>query len=352
MRDWLISPSLGQYLQVQPEKEKLNGSSTNIQSTKMLIKKHMVDNFFEQALHQVEPDVESLDDQAESIDQTPPEKTNEQVATGPDKISTGYYVFAIVLNQCELQLPETQFESDFPLYTYPLEKIQAVISEVPLDVYGENALQSRLNDSSWFENTLRAHNALLGKIQDQAPMVPMRVCTICDSMESLNAFLREHQDDFEKTLNLVENRESWSFSIVCNQRKVRLLTERASSRIRAIYVEMAGQNDEKVRLLTRQLEAVLQEEAHAVCKACVKHCHGALSALSDQVTIQTPAGGEATMQEIFRSEYSIKAGQHDIFLSEISSLAESYKPLGFELHIEQSDGRKELASSSAVVAEA
>ena len=421
IRDWLTEPSLGQYFRIYDIPAHHPESSPELQSTKELLKEHMVDSFFASALHHIdkthpvatattvsatedlvdypeepaaqESTIEHILDSFQSptdetaIDQPPLEedrlsKALADVLELPDfstvslqpkpliekevhqeppfvepetdpigpfvdfpvveteenaPVPNGYYIFAITLSQYEYELPDAELADGFPLFVYGFGKIQAVLSEVPLDEYGEQALQLKLNDPSWFETTLRTHNSILGMIQKVASMVPMRICTICDTSDALTAFLNEHHDDFVNTLELIEGNQSWTLVINCNRRKLRLLTKKASNRVRAIQAEVSGKSPEIVHNLYLKLEEVLEEEAHSVCKACVKHSHGTLSSFASKNLIHTLTGEnslEDDLQEIFKCEYLISNQSKESFLTELHSLKESYKSLGFDLQVD------------------
>ena len=324
MPDLLTGPSLGQYLRIRPGGEALHSNpqraseEKGLSSTKQMLKKHMVDSFFERALHQIDPETaetvaleeqqapfgsfeameetivddvvyepiyeaeEPLDDSflfaeaEEAVDaeeeasqpankglesaapvsvvqekresehtgpeHTGPEHTGQEHTgpehTGPENIEPesvdsvtgpGYYIFAITLGHMDVQLPDLTVYGGNSLFVFPFGNAQAIISEVPLDVYSEEALQSRLNDPAWFEQTLRTHTDVLSMIQAQVSIVPMRVCTICDTVHGLDAFLKEHHDDFVSTLQLIEGNHSWRFSIFCNEPRLRKLTAKASN---------------------------------------------------------------------------------------------------------------------------
>lgn len=436
IREWLTAPSLGQYFRIYDIPVNQEDPSPELQSTKELLKEHMVDSFFASALHHIDgteaapppievyngatthttvgsssqnngadkafeippttdnppidlppveedqlskalADVLELPDFAsapiqpevfvekEIVDDSPP--VNGEAATiasffeqpeaeANNSQSNGYYIFAITLSQYEYELPQAELADGFPLFVYGFGKIQAVLSEVPLTEYGEKALQLKLNNPTWFEKTLRQHNSILGMIQKVASMVPMRICTICDTSDALTAFLNEHHDDFVNTLELIEGNQSWTFVITCNRRKLRLLTKKASNRVRAIQAEVSGKPPEVVHSLYLKLESVLEEEARSVCKACVKHSHGTLSSFASKNLIHTLSGenGEdSDLQEIFKCEYLISNQSKESFLSELQSLKDSYKSLGFDLQIDgpyppsQFTERKVLPSTSA-----
>ena len=423
MPDWLTGPSLGQYMKIRPGDSTQHANLTGgkevnggeFSSTKQLLKKHMVDSFFERALHQIQPElseqnagddslpadlgvevspqVDGLDDvvsepifeeelplddsflfveQEEYANKLPegePQASTDAftdemlreafvaVKNGeqqPEKATlveveehVGYYVFAITLGQFEFKLPAMRMEEAYPLFVYSFGKSQAVISKVPLGIYSDEALQARLNDPSWFEKTLRKHNQVLGGIQAQTSIVPMRVCTICDSMEALKSFLNEHHDDFVSTLELIEGNRSWRFSIFCNEPRLRSLTAQASNRVRAIQAELAGKSADDAGSLQQKLESVLEEEARSVCKACVKHSHGTLSGMASKNKIQSIAeeqAGDPQRREIFRCDYMVSLMQADAFKKEIGVLVEAYKSLGFELEVEGPQTPDQFAS--------
>ena len=396
MSDWLTGPSLGQYLRVRPGDNTQQPAAAvetakqeegeGLGSTKQMLKEQMVDSFFERALHQIEPDSPEATNGVDVVPDVPPlaiESLVEGVSHEPifeaeepldnnlfvveedsygDEVpdahlppdaveeayeehtveieepeKVGYYIFAITLGQHEFQLPDLTIDAEYPVFVFPFGSAQAVISKVPLDVYSEEALQAKLNDPSWFEQTLRQHTKILSSIQSQVSIVPMRVCTICDTMDGLNAFLGEHHDDFVSTLQLIESNHSWRFSIYCNEPRLRTLTAKASNRVRAIQAEMAGKTRAAGQPLHEKLETVLEEEARSVCKACVKHSHGTLSVISSRNLVQSFSeheAGEAGKREIFRCDYLVSTAKRDAFEKEIASLIEAYKSLGFELEIE------------------
>ncbi|MFK7848038.1 MAG: GvpL/GvpF family gas vesicle protein [Rhodothermales bacterium] len=419
MPDWLTGPSLGQYMKVRPGDKTNHTGAVNetpeaeekgLSSTKQMLKKHMVDSFFERALHQIDPELVDevsvdelvtleqpyeasrrveplvdvvthepiyeaevpLDDkflvveedsyveevsEEHIIEETDiyigklnPDTSADQeeiveehiveehiVEVREDQERVGYYVVAITLGHFEFQLPDLSIDEAYPLFVFPFGSAQAIISKVPLNVYSDEALQAKLNDPAWFEGTLRKHTQILGQIQTQASIVPMRVCTICDSKNGLDAFLREHHDDFVSTLELIEGNYSWRFSIYCNEPRLRTLTAKASNRVRAIQAEMAGKTKVAGQPLHEKLEAVLEEEARSVCKACVKHSHGTLSVISSKNIVQSfteDQAGDTQKREIFRCEYLVSVAQKDNFKKNIGVLVESYKSLGFELEID------------------
>ncbi len=355
MHSWLLGPSLSHYLRVRPEDPPpVSEDDTDLQETKKLLKEHLLDSIFERAL--------------DDIQEPPPSPPavavrNTAIAEAARDVPapTGYYIYAITHLNADLWLSERGVDPTYPIYRYPVGQAQALISKVSLDQFGEKVLQLNLNDRVWFREVVEKHNRVLAAVQSQGSIVPMRVCTICDSLDSLKAFLREHYDDFVLTLGIVEGRKEWTLRVFCNERKLRLLTEKASSRVRALQGQMAGKPAEEVALLREELEHVIAEETRAVCRACIRHSNGTLTAFADGTAIvpvrQEPGG--AGQRLIFHSAYLINRAGTETFVQQVDQLRRSYESLGFEFglegpsapaHFSQESGeRKPLAHHPSVM---
>jgi hypothetical protein len=329
MHRWLLGPSLSRYLRVRPEDgPPLVRRDVDFFETKQLLKEHLLGTILERA----------LDGMADQVARPapPPPKVSTALVPAPRgvtlPVAVGYYVYAITLYTPDLWLAERGVDPTHPIYRYPFGKAQALISKVSLEEFGERALQLNLNDRAWFRDTVERHNRVLAAVQTQGPLVPMRVCTICDSLENLKAFLQEHYDDFVLTLGVVEGKKEWEIEVYCNERKLRLLTEKASSRVRALQAEIAGKPAEETGALHSELERVVAEETRAVCRACIRHSNGALSGEAEGTAILPVAAGRTWHGKrlIFHAAYLIHPAQGDGFEQQVKQLQKSYESLGFE----------------------
>ncbi|MDZ4701559.1 MAG: GvpL/GvpF family gas vesicle protein [Rhodothermales bacterium] len=335
MHRWLLGPSLSHYLRVRPEAPApIAYPDKSLQETKQLLKEHLLDSILERALGEMEG----------SAPPPPPTKhpaypvvaSSLAVAAPAPRVAQpaaiGYYIYAVTLYTPDLWLAERGVDPTYPIYRYPFGKAQALISKVSLDEFGEKSLQLNLNDQAWFRGTVEKHNRVLAAVQSQGAIVPMRVCTICDSLESLKAFLKEHYEDFMLTLGVIEGRMEWELQVLCNERRLRLLTEKASNRVRALQAEMTGKPPDEARRLRTELERVVAEETRAVCRACIRHSNGALTGYTDGTAI-LPVVAERSPQGqrlIFNAAYLVNPEHTDSFARQVRQLQKSYASLGFD----------------------
>jgi hypothetical protein len=85
-------------------------------------------------------------------------------------------------------------------------RLAAVVSEVSLDEFSEEALPERLNDRVWLEEKARAHESVLQELVGQAPVVPMRFGAIYRLLEDVEALLDSRRAELESALGRVRGR--------------------------------------------------------------------------------------------------------------------------------------------------
>jgi Gas vesicle synthesis protein GvpL/GvpF len=85
----------------------------------------------------------------------------------------------------------------------------AVVSDVPLAEFGQEALHRNLEDLEWLEQTARAHHAVIEAVAKQHTVVPMRLATVYTSDEGVAEMLRERAADLQKALARIGGHGEW-----------------------------------------------------------------------------------------------------------------------------------------------
>jgi hypothetical protein len=105
-----------------------------------------------------------------------------------------------------------------------------VVADVPLDRYGESAINSRLSDLEWVSRAAVAHEAVVESFIGAAALVPMKLFTIftddARAVEQLNA----QKDRIDEAVKHVRGRIELGVRVtLARQRKAARSTERAGS---------------------------------------------------------------------------------------------------------------------------
>lgn len=87
--------------------------------------------------------------------------------------------------------------------------LTAVVSDVPLAEYGEQALRQNLEQLPWLERVARTHHAVVEELSHRGPVVPARLATIHNDDERVAGVLADRRDDLSAALDRLLGREEW-----------------------------------------------------------------------------------------------------------------------------------------------
>ncbi|NIH83611.1 GvpL/GvpF family gas vesicle protein [Amycolatopsis granulosa] len=96
-----------------------------------------------------------------------------------------------------------------PVRTVEASGLVAVVGDVPLDTFGEQALHRNLEDLDWLGAVARAHDAVIGAVARTGPVVPIRLATVYHDDDGVRGVLEERAEEFGRTLDRVAGRTEW-----------------------------------------------------------------------------------------------------------------------------------------------
>src|SRR5689334_21603311 len=112
----------------------------------------------------------------------------------------GLYVYCV--GECEAlaplfdaELPEA-IENEYKLEAVEAEGLTAVVSEVPLEAYGEGALDARLSDATWTATRALRHERVAEHFARRAAVVPLRFGAIYLKREGVERMIAERAAQF------------------------------------------------------------------------------------------------------------------------------------------------------------
>jgi hypothetical protein len=92
--------------------------------------------------------------------------------------------------------------------------LEAVVTDVPLEEFDEEALKRNLEQLPWLESVARGHHAVVDAVAARAPTAPMRLATIFLDDDAVRRRLDELYDEFVVALARIEGRREWSIKII------------------------------------------------------------------------------------------------------------------------------------------
>ena len=87
--------------------------------------------------------------------------------------------------------------------------LTALVSNVTLGEFGEEALRRNLEDLAWLEAVARAHHGVIDAAARLGTLLPMRLATVYSSEEAMVASLTAHAAEFRAGLDRLRSRTEW-----------------------------------------------------------------------------------------------------------------------------------------------
>jgi len=133
---------------------------------------------------------------------------------------TGLYVYGIINNIDDNLLHELAgVDGKHNLISIAECGVYAVASQVDLDEYGENSIESRLEDMVWVEDKARRHFNIQQYLFSTSTFIPVRFCTIYTDEGHLREFISLNSDKFLQAFCYFADKDEWTFKAYCDKRK-------------------------------------------------------------------------------------------------------------------------------------
>jgi hypothetical protein len=223
----------------------------------------------------------------------------------------------------------------------PLERVEArdlaaLVSRVPLDQFGAAPLRENLNDLAWLEGVARAHEAVLDRALGQSTIVPLRLCTIYESEQSVREMLEREHDSLAQALEALAGRQEWGVKLIVDED---LLAEEARSRsaeAAALEDELGARTGGGAYMLRRRLERHVREAVDSLCAELAEQVHLQLQDwTTDAVTLppQNPelSGHEGRM--LLNGAYLVDAERVDGLRGLVAELEERHRAVGARIEL-------------------
>lgn len=91
--------------------------------------------------------------------------------------------------------------------------LAAVVGDVPLSAFGEEALTRNLEDLDWLAAVARAHDSVIVSLVDRGPAIPMRLATVYHDDDRVRRLLENRAVEFARALDQVAGKTEWGVKI-------------------------------------------------------------------------------------------------------------------------------------------
>ncbi len=213
-----------------------------------------------------------------------------------------------------------------PVFGLSSGGLSALVSEVAADDYEDQVLRQRLGHATWVEATARRHEEVLDAAGATTTVVPLRMCTVLDSIESIREHLARDAAVLRNAIGYLAGKTEWGVKVIGEPAFVTQPGAAGAGSTRggsgAEYLQRRLRDREQQRALARQIE-----------EAAVR-IHERLSAVAADALIapvQRKLAGRPTAEMVLNGVYLVGDEARQRFHAQTEALAGEFADLGLEL---------------------
>jgi hypothetical protein len=174
-----------------------------------------------------------------------------------------YYVYCVVEKSAAEVLQQKSpvaIEETSSLELVDHDNLSAVVSQVSLQDYSEEALAARLNDASWTAIRAMRHEHVVEYFSNRTSTVPLRFGTIYLDRSGVATMLREQETNLTAILARLQGREEWGVNVYCDRAVLLENITRVSPRLRELTDEAKKASAGQSYLLQKKIETLKTDE--------------------------------------------------------------------------------------------
>lgn len=268
-----------------------------------------------------------------------PRKQNRIVEKQPSQASHALYVYCVGESKALAQLFEARLpaaiEPDAKLELVVENNLAAVVSEVPLADYSEEALKMRLADPAWTAVRAVRHEQVVEHFSSRTSVVPLRFGAIYFARHRVEQMLSKKTAGLEAIIERLRGRQEWGIAVCCDQEEFLKEIDTLSSRLRSLAERAKTAQPGEAYLLRKKVEALKADEARLEIKRVVSEIESALAGRSERAASLRVMKDEATEygKIVGKLAFLVASDGYDEFHKEAERLAHAHAASGFRLEM-------------------
>jgi len=171
-------------------------------------------------------------------------------------------------------------QNDSPVALVTQGRLAAVVSEVPLDQFGEGKFEENLKDPLWIAEKLMRHEKLTEFLASRTNIVPLRFGVMYSSPDRVRDMLDQQKSHLNEILNRLKDREEWGLNIRADRKTLSEQMVNLSPSFADMQKRTKQASPGQAYLLERKLDSMRSQESKLHMKRMVQEIRASLAAES------------------------------------------------------------------------
>lgn len=254
-----------------------------------------------------------------------------------DALLTGIYLYCLARLDCLAAVKELAedklcgVDQNYCVAALPNSGVVAVIGEVLLSEFSEQNLQTL----SWLGERALRHEAVVARIMQVSPVLPVKFGTLYRSRSSLKQFIQQHHKAIDQALDKLRDKAEWSVKGYLQEDEARRIIAAEDAGVQARRAAMSQspgvrylQQKQLDTLIDTALEAALSRAGNDLHQALALHAEGATA-----LRLHASAVTGRSERMVFNAGFLLSAEALYGFRMELSEQQEAYKVIGLSLEL-------------------
>jgi hypothetical protein len=207
---------------------------------------------------------------------------------------------------------------------------------VPLAEFGAAPLRENLNDLAWLERVARAHEGVLDAALGQSTIVPLRLCTIYESQQSVREMLDREHDSLAQALEALTGRQEWGVKLIVDEDRLAEEARSRSTEAATLQDELGARTGGGAYMLRRRLERHVREAVDAIGAELAEQLHAQLQDWAGDAVVLPPQNPELSGHEgrmLLNAAYLVDAERVTGLRELVADLEERHRALGARIEL-------------------
>lgn len=220
------------------------------------------------------------------------------------------------------------------LYSIEDSGMFAIVSNISLEEYGEEAIAEKGEDINWLKEKAVLFMDIILKINAITNMIPMKFLTIFTSDDRVRNIINENYNQFLHNFEKIKNRDEISLKIYCDENKYK--EKVMGEEIKKFENSIIGKPKGAAFFLKKKFEGELDDKIqNRICNAANQMTEK-VSNLANQIKLNKLLAKEITgipTQMILNCAFLIDRDKKDIFTDKINELKDEFENNGFVIEL-------------------
>jgi hypothetical protein len=261
------------------------------------------------------------------------------VTDGPDARADGgrgVYLYGIVPAGVAPERTAPGVDRRFSPFLLEHVGVAAIVSEVSLDDFGEEALRENLNRLPWLEACARAHEEVLEHALEAGAVLPARLATVYASERHVRLLLEREHDAFLTQLEALRDKREWGVKGFVDDEQLTRWLETSDKELTGLRTSEGPTTEGAAYLARRQYDMLVRSRVGDAKVRLAEAIHSALARHAERAQLN-PTHRSALVPEdgelVVNGAYLVARAAEDAFLSAVREFDDAQRSRGVRLDL-------------------